>query len=283
MSSTPKTSSALTEDGRNWLWATRITALASFLIIIAAAYDAEPETLIGLFPFLGWYFIILLGTCRTPSRTALRLARGIGIFGFLVGLLLFLGAGGAERIPLVVFALTQGALLVSASKMLFTMKHFTGASSRWWDGVIRAGSVLCASLLLFALFLFTSTGLLSIARAARESSALSGVKKINDCAASFAQAHSEQGYPRSLSAMGPAGTGCLNKEAVGGQKNGYKFHYAPGPPDATGRIATYSITAGPMRYGSSGSRSFFSDESGHIHYTYEDRPATAEDPEVENP
>ena len=283
MSSALKTSSALREIGRNWLWAVRISALASFLLLVLPAYNAEPETLIGLFPFLGWYFIIFLGTLRTPSQTAIRLALVIGTFGLLVGLLLFLGAVGAERILLGVFALTQGALLVSASKMLFTMKHFLRASSRWWDGVIRVGNVLCAGLLLFALYLFTSTGLLRSALAVRENSALFAVRKINDCASSYAQAHPEQGYPRSLSAMGPAGTGCLDKEVAKGQRDRYRFLYSPGPADATGQIATYWITAGPVRFGSSGVRNFFSDESGRIRVTYEDRPATAEDPAVENP
>jgi len=59
-----------------------------------------------------------------------------------------------------------------------------------------------------------------------------------------------------------------------GTKDGYAFR-------TTGGADTFTVNARPLDYGSTGTRSFFSDESGVIRYTREDRPATVEDPPLE--
>ncbi len=63
-----------------------------------------------------------------------------------------------------------------------------------------------------------------------------------------------------------------------GAKRGYSFAYMPGPPDKAGHIETYTVVARPMQFGTSGISSFFSDQSGIIRKTDDDRPATAKDP-----
>jgi len=74
-----------------------------------------------------------------------------------------------------------------------------------------------------------------------------------------------------LSADGPTSTGPNNF-----QKNGYTFTYTPGP-GAFGAITSYTITARPITYLRSGSRSFFTDQSAVMRGTGENRSATAFD------
>ena len=58
-----------------------------------------------------------------------------------------------------------------------------------------------------------------------------------------------------------------------GTKNSYVF-------SVSGEGSTFTITGRPLVYGERGNRSFFSDETGFIRYTSKDRPATAEDPKL---
>jgi hypothetical protein len=59
------------------------------------------------------------------------------------------------------------------------------------------------------------------------------------------------------------------------QSANYQLQYTPGPPQADGAIHTYSLIA---RAGNFGYRNFYVDESGVVHATKEDRPATSQDP-----
>ena len=61
------------------------------------------------------------------------------------------------------------------------------------------------------------------------------------------------------------------------RKSGYIFQYVPGPADASGRITSYTISARPVTYRKTGTRSFLLDETGKIRATPEHRAATARD------
>ena len=65
----------------------------------------------------------------------------------------------------------------------------------------------------------------------------------------------------------------IDSVLVSGTKKGYAF-------STSGDADTFTASARPLTYGSTGTRSFFSDESGVIRYTREDRPATADDPPI---
>jgi hypothetical protein len=58
----------------------------------------------------------------------------------------------------------------------------------------------------------------------------------------------------------------------------YRITYQPGPIDGKGRITHYLLSARPLEFGKTGKRSFVIDDSGEIHSTEEDRPASFSDP-----
>ncbi len=78
-------------------------------------------------------------------------------------------------------------------------------------------------------------------------------------------------YPASIEALGGAG----RASAQAGLEAGYTMNYAPGAAGAHASVRTYVLTARPMRYRL---RSYYTDQSGVIHATRENRAATAQDP-----
>lgn len=58
---------------------------------------------------------------------------------------------------------------------------------------------------------------------------------------------------------------------------GYEYHYSPSTPAADGTITAYTILARPKEFGPGGRANFFMDESSVVHWTTQNRPATAGD------
>lgn len=125
-----------------------------------------------------------------------------------------------------------------------------------------------------------------------ESMAVGGLRTINTAAITYFTTY-ENGFPPSLAAMGspPSGTeydcraaGLVDEVLASGQKSSYVFTYTPGPrvdkpaPGCPPGVKSYTATARPLKYGQTGQRSFYTDDSGVIRSTLEDRPATANDP-----
>lgn len=83
-------------------------------------------------------------------------------------------------------------------------------------------------------------------------------------------------FPQTLEPLGqPA-----REAAQLAQSNGYRLQYTPGPTESDGGIHGYSLDA---RAGNYGYRSFYTDLSGVIRATREDRPANSLDPPALNP
>jgi len=78
----------------------------------------------------------------------------------------------------------------------------------------------------------------------------------------------EGNYAVDLKALGDAAL--IDTLLASGTKDRWAFN-------TSGDTSTFTVNARPLNYGS-GTRSFFSDESGIIRHTREDRPATVEDP-----
>jgi prepilin-type N-terminal cleavage/methylation domain-containing protein len=113
----------------------------------------------------------------------------------------------------------------------------------------------------------------------KETAALVGVKAIQTAQILYSSSFNR--YATSLAELGPPQSGQPNASASGvigadlsnGLKQGYKF-------TVTGRPGGYTVVAVPESYGSSGSKSFYSDETMTIHEHYGPEQATAEDPIV---
>jgi len=103
---------------------------------------------------------------------------------------------------------------------------------------------------------------------ANEGSAISSIRNIVTSQITYSATVGRGGYAVNLGAL--ASTNVIGSVLGSGTKDGYAF-------STSGDADTFTINATPMDYGSTGSRSFFSDETGVIRYTREDRPATARD------
>jgi len=63
------------------------------------------------------------------------------------------------------------------------------------------------------------------------------------------------------------------------EDHGYILDYEPAR-DSSGKVVHFGVSLRPKNFGQDGVRSYFMDDSGVIHATPEDRPATAADPEA---
>jgi prepilin-type N-terminal cleavage/methylation domain-containing protein len=122
--------------------------------------------------------------------------------------------------------------------------------------------------------------------AANEASAVGSIRTINTSAVTYLSTYPANGYPPSLAAMGgaapcvalPANACLLDQVLALGTKSGYAFTWTG---DGATPSVGYSILAVPSSVGSSGQRSFFSDQSGVIRYNTAGTAATVADPPLQ--
>lgn len=121
--------------------------------------------------------------------------------------------------------------------------------------------------------LTTSCTILERRLQANEETAITSVQLLNNALAANKAQLGSPTFAQSVSALGKAVPQHL---ACGEAKclyRGYSFEYrADGPK--------YVILARPNKFDNTGRRSFFTDETGVIRFTGEDRPATAQDKPV---
>ena len=116
--------------------------------------------------------------------------------------------------------------------------------------------------------------LLSARMAANESSAVGSVRTINTACITYATNYSDNGFPTALSNLATSSTASstaadlIDGSLASGVKAGYNFVYAAGAPNSSGVIDTYTLNANPAAPGGSGTRYFYSDQSGVITYAY---------------
>ncbi len=90
----------------------------------------------------------------------------------------------------------------------------------------------------------------------------------------FATSLAELGPPQS-GQPGPQAADLIETSLAQGEKSGYKF-------TVTGNQSGYVISAVPVAYNSTGSRTFYSDQTMQIRQNYGPEPATAQSPELRN-
>lgn len=143
--------------------------------------------------------------------------------------------------------------------------------------------VLAADLAAIVMLVFSSSPLMRHTMA-NSASAVGCMRTINTSEVTYASTYPEVGFAH-LAALGgvggsTSGAGLIDEVLAGGEKSGYRFAIKLGPPDAKGVITTYAVTARPVEHACD-QRSFFSDQTGIIRQTSQDRAATAQDPPLQ--
>ncbi len=103
-----------------------------------------------------------------------------------------------------------------------------------------------------------------------EARALEALSELRGALAGYAAAQGGA-YPASLEILGDRARGPAQKAL----SEGYLLPYAPGPPGSDGLVHNYVLLARPGNYGY---RNLYTDETGVVRATRENRPATAQDP-----
>jgi prepilin-type N-terminal cleavage/methylation domain-containing protein len=109
---------------------------------------------------------------------------------------------------------------------------------------------------------------------AQEMAALQAIKAIHQAETIYYSTYGK--YGESLAALGPPTSGAggpaaadlIQEDLASGEKQGYKFVLTATP-------GGYIINANPIAYGTSGSRTFYSDQNMTIRQNFGQEPATA--------
>ncbi len=115
--------------------------------------------------------------------------------------------------------------------------------------------------------------------AANEAEVVAVLRVVNTACVAYSSTHPEEGYPASLSDLGPEGDDLVDAAIASGTRNGYLFEYLARDTNRDGILDVYEVRASPVAPGKSGKRYFFTDETGVIRQS-EEGPATATSPPV---
>ncbi len=106
--------------------------------------------------------------------------------------------------------------------------------------------------------------------AANEASAVGSLRTLNTAAVTYSSTYPSVGYPGSLGSLAPASpatsaaSDLVDSVLSGGTKSGYGFAWTAG----SGTPSTgYAITGNAVAQGTSGTRGFYTDQSGVIRYS----------------
>ena len=145
----------------------------------------------------------------------------------------------------------------------------------------RGGFSLIELLIVIAIILIIlAVALPKLSNARKYAQEMAGLKAITTIHTAETQYYSQFGrYATTLLELGPPASGSagpqaadlIDRELANGEKGGFRFVLTPTP---TG----YSLNVQPSAFGTSGSRTFFSDQSMTIHSHNGQEPATANDP-----
>ena len=116
---------------------------------------------------------------------------------------------------------------------------------------------------------------------AYEEACVSSLRTLNTAQVTYWGGDPEKGFARSLAKLGPKGEGIIEAVLASGKKDGYVFTLTPTPAEANGVTKHYTINARPLKVLTDGQRSFFTDETGVIRSTRENRAARASDPAIQ--
>jgi type IV pilus assembly protein PilA len=106
--------------------------------------------------------------------------------------------------------------------------------------------------------------------AANEASAVASLRTVNGACVNYSTTWGK-GFPVKLANLGPGkpattvASDLIDSLLAGGTRSGYTFVYVSGAP-TNGKISTYTINANPSVPNQTGTRYFFTDQSGVIRF-----------------
>jgi hypothetical protein len=122
-----------------------------------------------------------------------------------------------------------------------------------------------------------------------ESAAITTLRTIQGAVNNYSNSYAEVGFPANLQALcrvaegtesSPVHARLLDSSFAAPRiiKDGYEFRYTlVDPGNIEGRDGHYYITATPLEFGKTGTKTFYLDETGNIHFTTENREANEND------
>jgi type IV pilus assembly protein PilA len=151
-----------------------------------------------------------------------------------------------------------------------------------WKRRSRGFSLIELLIVIAIILIILTVALPKLGRArmyAQETAALKAIQSIHTAQVQYASQFGR--FATSLAELGPPASGQPNVAAsdlipsdlATGEKQGYRF-------TLTGNQAGYTINAIPVAYGTTGSRTFFSDQSMVVRENYGQEPATAQSKEI---
>jgi type II secretory pathway pseudopilin PulG/DNA-directed RNA polymerase subunit RPC12/RpoP len=183
--------------------------------------------------------------------------------------------------PLAILAIVFGH--ISRAEIKKSNGRLTGGGMAMTGLILGYGSVAIIPILIIAAIAIPN--LLAARTSANEASAVGAIRTLNTATITYQATYTK--YPMTLAAMGGVEGGTPTEEAAGlidqqlasGMKSGYIFTYTP-KLDENGVAIGYSVTADPATPGTTGRRSFFSDETAVIRESTSGQ-ATAESPPLQ--
>lgn len=116
---------------------------------------------------------------------------------------------------------------------------------------------------------------------AEEQACVLNLRLLNTAQGTYWGGESTKGFARNLKELGPSGSGIIEAVLAKGTKDGYHYHLSPERTAPEQRVKHYTLTARPIKRLTDSQRSFFTDESGVIRSTTENRAATRLDKPVD--
>lgn len=156
------------------------------------------------------------------------------------------------------------------------------------DGIAMAGLILgyigvAALPIILIIAAIAIPNLLRSRMAANQASAVGSLRTINTAEITYSSTYTT-GFSRDLLSLDGDTTpgtvdsaGLIDSVLATGIKSGYRFTYAPGPPDRNGTITSYTIHADPATPDTTGQNHYFTDQTGVIRQQRE-RPADENSP-----
>jgi hypothetical protein len=208
-----------------------------------------------------------------PDALAIKEALAVAVsFGSLILILSIYLLVDIAFIAFLLVVLLQIALLVCAIITYYSMKRQPG------DLQILTAQIWIPFLgITLAAMVFPHLFRKELPR--YEPWAVGSLRAINTAEEEYARIHPDKGFASSLAELGPkSGNELIGADLAKGKRYGYVFLLTAAPPDPSGHITQYTVTARPQKYGKYGTRGFFTNESTVIRFTTEDRSPTVEDP-----